>query len=103
MRRLRETSFEVETDWRNITNSGAQASLHQIKEISDIGAQYGHDSTGHSVVGSVLTHAIERRGEVARRSYHQPLSLTAGNSLRITNLQLRSNRYRSRSVLVAVE
>jgi len=67
MRTLREIAFEVEADWRNITNSGAQTALHQMKEISDIGAQYGHDSTGHSVVGSFLTHAIGWRGEVARR------------------------------------
>ena len=67
MRKLREIAFEIEADWKNIKNSGAQEALHQMKEISDIGAQHGHYSTGYSVVGCFLTHAIGWRGEVARR------------------------------------
>ncbi len=67
MRELREIAFEIETHWKSITNRGAQEALIHMKQMGDIGSPYGADSTGHSVVGSFLLHAVGWRGEVARR------------------------------------
>lgn len=41
MRELIEIAFEIEVDWNNIKNSGAQEALNQMKCISDIHAQHG--------------------------------------------------------------